>query len=396
MKLYPYQEVYLSDLPKNCIMDADMGVGKTVMALEHFNRHGFDRHLLVLAPASKVKTNDWDEEIKQWFPNGLPEYTVVSYDKFARHVATYIKPDMCLIADEVHYIKDSQSKRGKAVKMAKDFSDQFIGLSATPLPNGWQDMENYSILFGLVKNKTEYQRTYMNIDRSRGWPIVRGYNHEGRLKKFWNSISRHLPRSAAAELPERTFVPVDFKTLPSTYKNAKATYLTADGEALESVSALLHYLRQTLTTKDKLDYLSDILEGTKDNVVIFYNYNSEREAILALLAKKHKEKRLFEQNGHLQNLPKKADWSTVTNSVTVAHYKSGSTGVEMTYANVTVYFSPTYSYSDYQQSLGRTHRNGQNKKVVYYNFRTRNSIEVEVYKCLRDKKDFRESLWINK
>ena len=84
----------------------------------------------------------------------------------------------------------------------------------------------------------------------------------------------------------------------------------------------------------------------------------------------------------------------VHNSVTLAHYKSGATGVEMQYANVTIYYSPTYSYAEYEQSKGRTHRNGQTKKCIYYRFYSVGTIEKKYMECIAQKKDFSESLWI--
>ena len=103
---------------------------------------------------------------------------------------------------------------------------------------------------------------------------------------------------------------------------------------------------------------------------------------------------LFEQNGHKHQIPPKEAWGRVYNSVTLAHYKSGATGVEMQYANVTIYYSPTYSYAEYEQSKGRTHRNGQTKKCIYYRFYSVGTIEKISGSVSHRKKDFSEKLWI--
>lgn len=57
-QLYQYQEKYLSDFPNRGIMAADTGVGKTAMSLIHYIRHAYPAPLLILAPASKVRTED--------------------------------------------------------------------------------------------------------------------------------------------------------------------------------------------------------------------------------------------------------------------------------------------------------------------------------------------------
>ena len=71
MKLYDYQEQYIAKLPPSCIMAADLGTGKTLMSLAHWERQGTGRRLLIVAPASKIRTGDWEEEAKRYFGNRL-------------------------------------------------------------------------------------------------------------------------------------------------------------------------------------------------------------------------------------------------------------------------------------------------------------------------------------
>lgn len=127
---------------------------------------------MILAPASKVKTKDWQREIERFLGKDQPaDWWVQSYDKFARNWQFYATIDnLCVISDECHFTCNSQTKRGKAVRRIAMMSDQYIGLSASPLPNGWRSMENFAILFGLSRNKTEFVRRFMRIDRSRGFP----------------------------------------------------------------------------------------------------------------------------------------------------------------------------------------------------------------------------------
>lgn len=428
VQLYDYQKKYLSDFPARGIMAADTGTGKTFMALAHYERHASGRFvdtqfadgatgmsakpaqpLLILAPASKVRTGDWEREIKEYFGDDAPEYHIYSYEKFSRNVTmTQFKAgkrniwhqfvpkfggkQYAIICDEVHKVKNPQSNIGKVVYEAAKDAKFFVGLSATPLPNGWIDFAGYSKIFGFTKNITAFKSRYCKIQDFKGFPEIVGYYREDELTKQWNSISKRLTKKEALDLPSRTFIPVNVPK-PPEYTKMLLTRTTADGELLETAPALAHALRQTLT-RPKMEYLSDLLEGTEQNVVIFYNYISERDAILDLIAKKHKSKRLFRQDGEKHELPAKEDWSKVNNSVTVAHYRSGSTGVEMTYATVVIYFSPTYSYADYVQSIGRVYRNGQTEKTTFYNFRVAGTIEASVYEVLRNKGTFQAKQWL--
>lgn len=400
MKLHKYQEDYLATMPKTGIMWADVGTGKTIMALEHYKRYGEKRPLLILAPAAKVRTKDWHREMDNYLGRKKPkDYWVVSYDKFARKPEAYLGiPDLCVIADECHFICNSQTRRSKGVRKVVAQADQFIGLSATPLPNGWSSIENFAIMFGLVRNKTEFQRRFVRIDRSRGFPIILGYNEEELLKKFWNSVSKFLDRDGKIDLPDVVNVPVTIEMSEkemALYNRAKRTRVAPDGTLLDSASKLFAYLRQSMTPLRE-DALQSILDSTKEHIVIFYNFNVERDMILKVLEglPKSEKREIYEQSGHTSNLPPRDKWATMKPSVTLAQYQSASTAIELTYAPVTIFLSPTYSYANFHQARGRTHRQGQKKRVVFYLLSVRFSIDTAVYSALRKKSNFNETIWL--
>jgi superfamily II DNA or RNA helicase len=409
--LYPYQEKYLEGLPDRYIFSADLGTGKTALSIVHYIRRAYPQPLLILAPASKVRVGDWDRELIEIFNAynlELPRYEIYSYDKFAynptdqafragkralwhKFAPHYGGEQWAVIADEVHFIKQPTSNRSKATYWATKDAKFFVGLSGTPLPNGWIDFAGYSRIFGFVKNITEFKKRYCDIQTYKGYPEIVGYWREGELAKQWASVSKPLSREDASELPARAFYNIRFNR-PKKYIEYLLDRKNDKGQLLDNPSLLLHALRQT-TIKSKLGWLDELLEGADDNIVIFYNYESELTEIKKLL-KKHKRKRVFEQNGHKHQLPTKDNWDNIRDSVTLAHYKSAATGVEMQYANITVYLSPTYSYSEYEQSKGRTHRNGQTRKCIYYRLYTNNTVERDIWECLASKQDFSEKLWI--
>lgn len=400
MKLHKYQEEYLSTMPKSAIMWADVGTGKTIMALEHYRKHGGKRPLLILAPAAKVKTKDWHREMDNYLGDKKPDdYWVISYDKFARKPEAYMGLDkLCVIADECHFICNSQTQRSKGVRKVVTQADQFIGLSATPLPNGWASIENYAILFGLSRNKTEFMQRFVRIDRSRGFPIVLGYNEEKVLTKFWHTVSRFLDRDGKIDLPEVVSVPVVIEMTDAqkaAYNRARRTRIAPDGTLLDSPPKLFAHLRQSMTPLRE-DAVQSILESTNEHVVVFYNYNVERDMILKIVAglPKDQKREIYEQSGHASNLPPRDKWATMKPSVTLAQYQSASTAIELTYAPVTIFLSPTYSYANFHQARGRTHRQGQKKRVVFYLLSVRFSLDTAVYNALRKKANFNETIWL--
>lgn len=386
--------------------------GKTFMAIAHYDHHAYLKPLLILAPASKVNTGDWERELKEYFAGRLlPEYEVYSYEKFSRMptAAQYAKSgklsiwhdylnrhktqDFAVIVDEIHKAKNPQSGIGKRVFEVGTVASFFCGLSATPLPNGWVDAINYFKIFGLIKNKTEFMKRYVDIVTYKGFPEIKGYRREDELQAHWNKIAKPLDKSAALDLPPVVAVPITLKA-GSDYLRIQRDRMVGD-MFLDNPSALMHALRQSLV-EPKVVWLDNFLEGASDNVVVFYNYKVERDQILAMLKKSHKRRTVFRQDGEKHEIPSKDKWSGLVRTITLAQYQSGSTGVEITYCSTTVYFSPTYSYSNYEQSVGRTNRNGQTKKMTLYMLCAPTTLERDVWTALRNKSDFQDTQWADK
>lgn len=418
MKLYDYQEQYIAKLPKSCIMAADLGTGKTLMSLAHWEYQATGRKLLVVAPASKIRTEDWQEEAERWFGNRLRwgtdepgmnqrvDITYISYESLRLMDKETRRPRHWkftgarngglvydVIADECHALKNPQSKQSKAVYEIVQSGGLFIGLSGTPMPNGWIDFAGYSKLFGFVKGITEFKNKYVRIQDYKGFPEIIGYNRVPELEEQLKRIAFKLSREQADELPSRKMIGVNIKLTPKDAKLYTELKIARKDprtqELLDTAPRLLSVLRQS-TVNGRLDSLLSVVNDTSDNIVVFYNYISERKAILKALAKT--DKKILRYDGEVHNVLPRAN-AELKNTVLVAHYKSASTGLNLQWANVTIYFSPTYSYQEFEQSIGRTHRNGQTKKCLYYLFNVRGTVDRNIWDCLRDKRDFNEKLW---
>lgn len=422
MQLYKYQEEYIAKLPSSCIMAADLGTGKTIMSLAHWQGQRTGRKLLIVGPAAKMRTGDWQEESDKWFAgihnttfsdgsNGMawlrPDITFISYEKLRMMDKETKRPRHWqftgarnggevydVIADECHALKNPQSKQSKALYEIVRSGGVFIGLSGTPMPNGWIDFAGYSKLFGYVRGITEFKRNYCVYQDFKGFPELVRYINTDELEKQLSEVAFRLTRDQAKELPDRRMLAVniqlDKKTRDKyhTYKTTRMDKKT--GEIFDNSSRLLSVLRQS-TTDARLDNLVSVVSDTSDNVVVFYNYVSERNAILKALGKL-KEKKILRYDGDQHDeLP--ASDAEISDTILVAHYKSASTGLNLQWANTTVYFSPTYSYQEFEQSIGRTHRNGQQKKCLYYLFNVKATVDRDIWDCLRNKRDFNEKLW---
>lgn len=392
LKLYKYQNEYFDYVKenhkKNFIYDMATGTGKSIMAINHWQYYYKDKPLLVVAPASKVNEGGWQRTISEYVIK--PKFEVISYNKLSKDYIKY--KDYFVVFDECHRIKNSTGVWGKSAFNLSLIASGFIMLSATPIPNGWEDIINYLKIFGLIKNKTEFYKEYCVTDNMFGYLRIIKYKNTEELNSYWHVISKRLNKEDALDLPTLTEQIVNFNRSPTYNKILKERQLNE--VIYDSNMKLRHGLRLYTSLDDKLGYLKEFLESTDDNIVVFYNYNEELEKISEILKKT--DKKVYQCNSKIKDYPKQSNWNNLQNTVTLANYKSGSEAVELTYANIIIYFSPTESYTEYVQSIGRCYRNGQTKKVSVYKYITTNTVENQIYESLDMKKDFNFNLWIEK
>ena len=114
--------------------------------------------------------------------------------------------------------------------------------------------------------------------------------------------------------------------------------------------------------KEKLEYLKEFRESTDSNILIFYNFKKEAEAIKQLI------KVDYEVSGSLSKIPKFEDFKNLKNKTTLVQIQAGGAGIELQYNSEVIFFSPTWSYQDYEQAIGRAYRIGQKNKVTVYKY----------------------------
>ena len=368
------------------------GTGKTLMAIHHYLKHNKGEPLLIVAPPAKIKEGGWSDELK-FVAN---QYGVVieaeelSYGVLSKKWRSY--KGWFVVFDECHYIKNPTSQRGKSAMYLTKRASNFLLLSGTPASNNIGDMINYFIMFGFTRNKTQFNRDFGIWEKkyfgAKTIDAVTDYDQKDKLLSWYKSFTTSVKKDDVLDLPPIIFEAVRFK--PSKEYKIIAKDRVLNDKAYDNPSALMHGLRENANLKDKIEYLKMLFETTEDNIVVFYNYTSELEAIKGI----SKDKKVFEVNGKAQKIPKKDTWDKIKNSVTLVQYQAGSAGIELQYANLVVYYTPTFSYQDYAQSLGRTHRNGQKKKVTVLQFKTIGTVEEDVWQALERKEDFDKTIYL--
>ena len=391
--LYDFQKELLNKIKANYIIAADTGTGKTMMAIHHYLRYTKGEPLLIVAPPQKIKEGGWDREIQHVCDQyGIEiKYDTLSYGVLAKRWKDY--KGYFVVFDECHYIKNPTSKRGKAgINLAKT-ATHFLLLSATPSSNGWIDTIAYMIMFGHYKNKTQFMKEhaiYSQIDYGHGpVNVPTDWRNQEKLKKLYRTFSIKLSKEDCLDLPPLMYKDIYFKA-SKEYNTIKKDRVLND-ELYDTVAKLQHGLRYYANRADKLKYSEMLTEGTTENIIFFYYYQQEKEDLKKMM--KNLGKSIYEVSGQVTKLPNKNEWERLNNSVTLVQYQAGSAGIELQYANIVVFYTPTYSYQDYEQALGRAYRNGQTKKVTVYRYITKKTIEEAVYGALKQKKDFTEDLF---
>nr|DAS66756.1 MAG TPA: Helicase of the snf2 rad54 family [Caudoviricetes sp.] len=387
MKLYKYQQELIDNSQKNYIYPLDTGTGKTIISINHYWKHAQGKKLLIVAPAQKVREGGWDREIKKFKDyNKIDniDYKVISYHKLAD---AKVDKNTFIIFDECHYIKNYKgTQRSRFALTHSRKADGFCLLSATPASNGYQDLGNYFSLFGFYTSGYKYEKEFaVKRFNNIGFWEIKEWNNTDKIDEMWKSISsKALMKEDCVDLPPLTF--------EEKYFDAGKEYITIkkdryyNGILYDNTSKVIAGLRQSAGIKYKLEYLKEFRANTEANILIFYNFNREAREIKKII------KVDYEVSGAVSSIPNFDEYDTLKGKTTLVQIQAGGAGIELQYNTEVIFFSPTWSYQDYSQALGRAYRIGQKNKVTVYKYIGNRTIEERVYARLDEKQDFAEKL----
>lgn len=283
--LYKFQKQALDQSDKDYFYALDTGTGKTITSIHHYMKYSSGEPLLIVAPPQKIKEGGWERDLQ-----AVSDYYGVTFDFEQLSYGVLAKrweefKGYFVIYDEAHYIKNPTSQRGKAGMKLSAQATGFVLLTATPMANGWEDAYNYMIMFGKFRNKTAMNRRHAIYEPrnfgARTVNIITGWRNEDELESYYKSYSVSIRKEEALDLPPLVFKDVQFKPSKDYYTLLKDRVI--NDEAYDTPSKLMHGLRQHTNHADKLDYLKMMLEGLSNNIVVFYQYTAELEAMKSMV-----------------------------------------------------------------------------------------------------------------
>ncbi len=435
------KQAYEFGIARNSVMLAmDMGTGKTKVAVSLLYGWGV-KTALVVCPKSVIGV--WGREFRKHAPDGtydvhcLSEGKVVERANAIRNVLRFGDPNLlrvvvinydviwqpsisnairetgvdCVILDESHRAKAAGSKTSKTCFMLGKRATYRICMSGTPMSNSPLDLYGqYRFLDPLIFG-TNYAR-FLDQYAVLGGPekrFVVGYKNLDDLSTKFRSIAFQCRKE---DLPELG-LPGQPVSTSVTYRmagRAKRLYEEVyedlvseiDGGHVVAGSVITALIRlQQITSgycmvtdddgserllplnNEKQDILTDILKDVprKDNVVVFCRFKPDISA--AKMAAADAGFRVAELSGSRNELDL---WMKHEGSVLVVQIAAGNAGIDLSRASIAIYYSLTFSLSDYEQSISRLYRPGQKNQVSLIHILAENTVDEKILDALVHKR----------
>jgi SNF2 family DNA or RNA helicase len=205
------------------------------------------------------------------------------------------------------------------------------------------------------------------------------------------------------DLPEKVFIRKTTTLSDKAYKTYKELenefYTEVEGQQITALNVLTKLLRLQQITggylpddegkvhkidDNKRKLLADVLEDidSKEPLVIFARFHNDMNEIANVCDKAGLS--WCELSGRINQLK---DFQRGDYDVIIVQIKSGGVGVDLTRARYALYYSIGHSLGDYQQSLKRVHRPGQDRTTYFIHLVVEGTVDVKVEKALVNKKE---------
>lgn len=430
-----------------CMLDMDMGTGKTRVAIDTIFARDNCYRILVVCPKAVVPVwrenlekfapdshwSCWDrqkgsikekaEDLKAWLKvPAVKQFVVINYDSvWRRELGDLVLKAgfQVVILDESHRAKAAGSKVSKFLALLGKRVRYKMCLSGTPMANSPLDVYGqYRFLDPSIFGTNHY--LFLQEYAIMGGPerrFIVGFKNQKKLNDRFRTIAYSCKMSDIADkiklpsqLPETkravTLPPSDMRTMRELNRefvaecgsghvvvNNVLTKLVrlqqiTSGFCFTQENVLLDKELQELNTA-KEDALRDMLEDLdpRENVVVFCIFRHDLEAIHR--AAKKNGRLCFELSGSENTLD---EWKDTEGAVIAVQIQAGSEGVDMTKANHAVYFSVPHSLAMYNQSKARLYRPGQTRPVSFCHLIAEGTIDEALYKSLIKKEDIIEAI----
>lgn len=397
--MYEHQKSAVEKLKNGNILVGGVGSGKSRTSLAYYftkvcegkiktnGEGGYasfkkPRDLYIITTARKRDTREWEEELtpfllsmdKEKNPCGV-NVIIDSWNNIGKY--SHIK--------KAFFILDEQRVVGSGAWVKSFYkitqNNEWVLLSATP-GDTWHDYIPVFVANGFYKNRTEFERRHVVYSRYSKFPKVDRYIEISRLMKLKESITvrMHYQKKTVAH-DENVSVPFD-RELYNTVMLKRWNIF--EQRPVKDISELCYLMRKIVNSDPRrIDVVSQLVEK-HPKVIIFYNFNYERELLLEMGEKLGIT--TAQWNGHKHEpIPDTDKW------IYIVQYAAGAEGWNCIETNVIIFYSQNYSFKATTQAAGRIDRlNTKFTDLYYYYLRSNSVIDLAIQKAFNNKRDFNE------
>jgi len=443
VKLYPHQVVAIMFLKKviNGLLSLEMGLGKTLCSIGYAEMMGFKK-VLVITPNS-LKFN-YHDEVKKFTHSSKPyiiysksqskknkskkeqddaNYIIVNYDYFNNKDHKKVKEKYealnlgfieCVVLDESHMIKNTQSNTYKNIKkLIKDIPSK-VFLSGTPAPNRTKEL--YTVL-NLISpldfpTKTEFYEQYCGLtyipkhdginDSENDERYYGGWQqNEGgmRLEELYHKIAPYTYRKRKFEvlkdLPDKIYQKIviemndEEKKQYDKIEEGVANEIFSD-EEMSSVNILTIMLRlrqytSMLKIKPTVELATRLHDEGEKSVIVdmFKPPIAEMKKMLGEIAGLHTGDEDEQERNIVKNDFQNPEGET---KVFLASISTTKYGLTLTAASKLFMTTLPWSTGEYDQVSDRLHRIGQKDTVFIYPVIIKDTIDEYVFSMIEKKR----------
>ncbi len=365
----------------------------------------------------RAKAQHAESELSRW---SGPVVLVINHESLWREPfgAFALRQQWDLVVvDESHRAKAPGGQLSLYLARLRDRAARRGCLTGTPMPHSPLDIyAQYRFLdpgiFG-----TSYQRFRMRYAVMGGYlqHQVVAFQNQDELAERFGSIAYRVMAGEVLDLPPVQHITRTFALgveEAKVYAGLEADLIAEVREGTVTASnALVRLLRlqqvcsgyvrvdpsdvdpddgrEVQVGTSKRAMLADVLEDLpqREPLVVFCRFRHDLDSIAEVC--RDAGRSCAELSGRRNEL---AHWQDGGADVLAVQIQSGGVGIDLTRARYAIYFSTSWSLGEYEQSLARVHRPGQERPVIYIHLPAKGTVDEVVYKALERKRDTIEAV----
>jgi len=376
-----------------CYLNAEVRTGKTTMALTLADRLGCKSVLFVTVKKvldDKVVERDY---IREGF--GF-ELKVTNYESLHKINKKY---DI-VIADEAHRLSKLPKPALRTKNLKKIVGDAYLILmSGTAHPESMSQLYHQFWLSARSPfpeiNFYKWAHEYVDIkEKHLGAIKVKDYSKakEDKILAVCGHLFVKVSQSEAGfkivEPADKVIeVPIDskvYKLVQALIKDRIYTLKNGDTIICDTPASLQGKIHQIFSGTVKGENKSHILDTSKaryirdhyagQHIVIFYKYIAEGDALKAEFASEWTDS--------------PTDFNSGLKRVFISQVLSGSLGINLSTADVIIFYNIDYSYVQYEQARARMQSLERTKEAKVHWLFAERGIEHKIYNIVQKKKDY--------